>query len=716
MDFSKELNTKQFDAVTSTFQYTRIIAGAGSGKTRVLTYRIAYLLTHLAVKPEAILAITFTNKVAKEMFSRACQLVPQVSTRLKIMTYHSFAARFLRREIHHLQYPNSFTIIDDEDQSRLIKTIAQEKGFRKSDDIVKQSLNYITSHKTKGILPDAIRIDHERFAGEKLCLEFYQTYEDKLKRMAILDFDDLLLKSIIILEQFPQVRDRWQHYFSHVLIDEFQDTNDVQYHLLKLLLTKATCLYVVGDPDQTIYSWRGANQKIILDLHTQYPIETIILNQNYRSTQAILQTANTLIDHNKMRVKKDLFSLNEKGQPVVGMRLANHEEEARWVIQHILALGRQGNTRLQDVLILYRANYLTLPFEKELNRLSIPYRIFGGMRFYQRKEIKDAIAYFKLLINELDDTSTERIINVPRRGIGDKTIELIKLEANQQQRSLLQYFASLDLTKTQLSEKTVTNLINLAQDIALFRQHLVQKDEIFSEILKQYLQKVGYLESLKAEDEEGRLENIQTLFEDIESYINDNPQSDFKDYLENIALTSSQDDIIADDFISLMTIHTAKGLEFDHVYVIGMNEGIFPSVRTLAEDAYVGLEEERRLCYVAMTRARKTLHLTCSMDYSHVIGGSLTPSRFLHEAEIQFQYQDGARQPSTMGVTQRQVENQVYQALPNQHWQVGDKVIHETFGEGVIIQVVDTSIIEVSFKNTAPKKLIANHPKLKKVS
>jgi DNA helicase-2/ATP-dependent DNA helicase PcrA len=206
------------------------------------------------------------------------------------------------------------------------------------------------------------------------------------------------------------------------------------------------------------------------------------------------------------------------------------------------------------------------------------------------------------------------------------------------------------------------------------------------------------------------------LFEDIESYINDNPQSDFKDYLENIALTSSQDDIIADDFISLMTIHTAKGLEFDHVYVIGMNEGIFPSVRTLAEDAYVGLEEERRLCYVAMTRARKTLHLTCSMDYSHVIGGSLTPSRFLHEAEIQFQYQDGARQPSTMGVTQRQVENQVYQALPNQHWQVGDKVIHETFGEGVIIQVVDTSIIEVSFKNTAPKKLIANHPKLKKVS
>jgi DNA helicase II / ATP-dependent DNA helicase PcrA len=717
MDFSSLLNDKQLHAVSSDAQYNRIIAGAGSGKTRVLTYRIAYLIGTLDVSPEAILAITFTNKVAKEMHERARQLIPEISHRLKIMTYHSFAARFLRQEIHHLGYPRSFTILDDDDQEKLIKTIAQEKGYRRGDDIVKQSYRYITGQKSKGIAPGDIRIERERFANEKLCLEFYVAYEEKLKRMFNLDFDDLLIKSIFILEQFSEVRSKWQKKFLHILIDEFQDTNDVQYRLLKLLLTDSTSLYVVGDPDQTIYSWRGANQSIILDLHHTYPIETIILDQNYRSTQTILNLANTLISHNRYRVKKDLFSTNKEGEPITHVRLTNHEEEARWVVSDISRLIRQS-VPLNQIVILYRANYLTLPFEKELNRYKIPFKIFGGMRFYQRKEIKDVLAYFKLLINDADDISFERIINVPRRGIGDVTIELIKKEAFDKKLSMLQFIKQIDLSTTMIKSKTIEQLVTMVQVIDAFHHKLNDNLEIFSEVLKQYLDKLGYFASFKDDEEEERMENIQTLFSDMESFIKDSPTALFDDYIENIALTSSQDEIDADDYVSLMTVHTAKGLEFDYVYLIGLNEGVFPSIRTLEDDAFMGLEEERRLCYVAFTRARLKLSLTCSSDYSFVISSNLIPSRFFKDAGLVFARPTGQNTNNRLGSITQQTPTVTIQQekRPVQFWTVGDKINHESFGFGEVLSVIDQSIIEVKFETMGIKKLVANHPKISKVT
>lgn len=716
MDFSSLLNEKQLAAVSSDAQYSRIIAGAGSGKTRVLTFRIAYLVANLNIEPESILAITFTNKVAKEMLQRATTLVPDIAYRLKIMTYHSFAARFLRSEIHHLGYPKSFTILDDEDQLKIVKTIAIEKGFRRGDDIVKQSMRYISSNKSKGILPDAIHIEQEKFVNEKVCLSFYQAYEEKLARMANLDFDDLLIKAIVILQNFPEVKKKWQLKFLHILIDEFQDTNDIQHTLLNLLMTSTTCLYVVGDPDQTIYSWRGANQSIMLDLHKKYPIETIILNQNYRSTQTILNLANTLIDHNRLRVKKDLFSTIMGGDPVVVQRLSSHEEEARWVIQDIQKQIREKKVSLKDIVILYRANYLTLPFEKELNRLKLSYKIFGGMRFYQRKEIKDVLGYFKLLINDLDDVSFERIINVPRRGIGDKTVELLKDEASKHSLSMVQYIRSISSFSTAIKDKTLTLLVHLVSLIDRYAILLKDNDELFSESLKQYLQDLGYLDSLKDDEEEGRLENVQTLFADMENFIKDNHEAGFEGYLEIVALTSSQDDIDDDQYVSLMTIHTAKGLEFDYVYVIGLNEGVFPSIRTMDDSAYLGLEEERRLCYVAFTRAKLHLSLSCSSDYSFVINGNLIPSRFFKDAGITFA---NAYQPSfesnRLGSIQQTSMALHEPAKPKETYAAGDKIKHEAFGVGEVLSVIDQSIIEVKFKEVGIKKLIAHHPKITKL-
>lgn len=724
MDFQTQLNPKQWQAVCTESSYVRIIAGAGSGKTRVLTFRLAYLIQEKHVFPEQILAITFTNKVAKEMLSRANQLVVNLGSRLKIMTYHSFAARFLRREIHVLGYPTSFTILDDDDQEKLVKSIAEEKGFRRGDEIVKQALKYIAEQKSAGIMPEQITITYERFPTEKLCLSFYEVYEAKMRAMANLDFDDLLLKAIFILEKYPEILAKWQQYYRHILVDEFQDTNDVQYRLLTLLLSKTTSLYVVGDPDQTIYSWRGANPKIIMDLASTFPIDTIILNQNYRSTKPILDLANRLIDFNQHRVKKDLFTELTEGQPVTHQRFFNREEEAHAVVQSIRRYLQQGK-QAKDMAILYRANYLTLPFEKALTREQLPFRIFGGMRFYQRQEIKDAIAYFKLILNSKDDLSFERIINVPRRGIGDVTFRQLKSIANSRNLSL--YDASLGLDMfPDVNSKLKIQLKPMMAIIEKYRIRL-QTDGIDIRLeVEAYLQELGYIKSLQESDEEDRIENLYTLFDDLEEFLQRNDEPSFSQYLENISLMSSQDDIVEENFVSLMTVHTAKGLEFDHVFVIGLNEGVFPSMRTLDDDAYLGLEEERRLCYVAFTRAKKTLSLTCASDFSFVIGGNLIPSRFFKEAGLTFQsaYRDPynpptnivTSHPSRLGVVHASTVEKPASSLGKIEWKLGDACVHESFGKGQVKAIISSDIIEIAFELPSQiKKLVAQHPKLKKV-
>jgi len=724
MNFQSQLNPKQWQAVSTESSHVRIIAGAGSGKTRVLTFRIAYLIQEKHVFPEQILAITFTNKVAKEMLTRANQLVTHVESRLKIMTYHSFAARFLRREIHLLGYPSSFTILDADDQEKLVKTIAEEKGFRRGDEIVKQALRYIGEQKSMGIMPEQISITYERFPTEKLCLTFYESYETKMRAMANLDFDDLLIKTILIFEKYPEVLNKWQQYYRHILVDEFQDTNDVQYRLLTLLLSKTTSLYVVGDPDQTIYSWRGANPKIIMDLAETFSIETIILNQNYRSTKPILDLANRLIDFNQHRVKKDLFTEQSDGQPVTHQRYFNRDEEAHAVVTSIRRYLQQGK-QAKDMVILYRANYLTLPFEKALTREQISFRIFGGMRFYQRQEIKDAIAYFKLILNPKDDLSFERIINVPRRGIGDVT--LLQLKSIASSRNLSLYDASLGLDMfPNVSSKLKVQLKPMMETIEKYRIRLQTEGIDIRLEVEAYLQELGYIKSLQESDEEDRIENLYTLFDDLEEFLQRNDEPTFSQYLENISLMSSQDEIVEENFVSLMTVHTAKGLEFDHVFVIGLNEGVFPSMRTLDDDAYLGLEEERRLCYVAFTRAKKTLSLTCASDFSFVIGGNLIPSRFFKEAGLTFQsaYKDPytpqttmvASHPSRLGVVHASnVEKPVVQSGKT-NWTVGDKCVHESFGKGQVKTIISSDIIEIIFETPIQtKKLVAQHPKLKKV-
>ncbi len=730
MNIQSQLNEKQWQAVSTRSPYVRIIAGAGSGKTRVLTFRIAHLINDHHVYPEKILAITFTNKVAKEMLQRTAQLVPDLGSRLKIMTYHSFAARFLRREIHHLGYPSAFTILDDDDQEKLVKSIAEEKGFRRGDEIVKQALRYIAEQKSQGLLPEQIRIEYERFPTEKLCLTFYQSYELKMKAMANLDFDDLLMKSIEVLEKFPDVKSKWQQYFQHILVDEFQDTNDVQYHLLRLMMNVNTNLYVVGDPDQTIYSWRGANPKIILDLTQSFPIETIILNQNYRSTKPILDVANKLIDHNQHRVKKDLFTEILEGKDVSYQRYFNREEEAHAVVQNIKKMIQQGQQPRQ-IAILYRANYLTLPFEKALTREQIAFRIFGGMRFYQRQEIKDAIAYFKLTINPKDDLSFERIINVPRRGIGDVTFQQLKNIANLRKLSLYETAQGMEMF-ADVPSKLKTQLKPMITTLEKYKIRLITDGIDLRFEVEQFLQELGYIKSLQESDEEERLENIYTLLDDLDEYLERNTEATFLQYLENISLMSSQDEILEDNFVSLMTVHTAKGLEFDHVFVIGLNEGVFPSMRTLNDDAYLGLEEERRLCYVAFTRAKQTLSLSCASDFSFVIGGNLIPSRFFKEAGLLFKNTYSSpfnpidskttihsmSSPSRLGVVRPTSDTNTSGTVSKAtiQWQVGDACHHDSFGNGSVTSIISTDIIEITFENPHQvKKLIAQHPKLNKV-
>ena len=414
MNFEKELNERQLEAVTSSSQYLRIVAGAGSGKTRVLTYRIAFLLSELGVAPWSILAITFTNKVAQEMRARVIKMINNDDRDLTIKTFHSFAAMFLRREISVLGFPQSFTILDEEDQTKLIKDIAAEMGFKRGDKIVGKTLSYIGSCKLQEKYPEEIKIIKPKFEDERTCLEIYTRYEEEKNKNLSLDFDDLLLKANFILENYPDIRTKWQRKFSHILIDEFQDTNNVEYKMVRMLMKPTTCLYVVGDPDQTIYTWRGANQEIILHLEDHFPLmETIILDRNYRSTQNILDSANKLIAHNKLRVPKNLYTTANPGDKVVVHGSPFAKSEADYVAKEVKRLMQLDHYSYSDIVILYRSNYVTMEFEAAFTKYQIPYQIYGGLKFYQRKEIKDVLAYFHLIVNQKDDISFERIINVP---------------------------------------------------------------------------------------------------------------------------------------------------------------------------------------------------------------------------------------------------------------------------------------------------------------
>ena len=734
MNYQNELNENQYNAVTTEAQHVRVIAGAGSGKTRVLTYRIAYLISELDVEPWKILAITFTNKVANEMKSRVLKMLPKVSKDLTIRTFHSFASYFLRHEISILGFPASFTILDEEDQTKLVKDIAAEMGFKRGDKIVGNTLAYIGKQKLLEKYPDDINIVKPAFEDEKTCLEIYHRYEEEKYKNLSLDFDDLLLLTNRILENYPDIRTKWQNRIDHILVDEFQDTNDVEYKMIKYLKKPEATLYVVGDPDQTIYTWRGANQNIILDLNKRYfDMITIVLDRNYRSTQAILNSANKLIAHNKLRVTKNLYTKENMGDNVIVHSAPSGRLEADYVAREINKLKQFGGYEYKDIALLYRSNYITMDFEAALTRYQIPYKIYGGMKFYQRKEIKDVLAYFHLIVNAKDDISFSRIINVPRRGVGDTSEQLIKEEADAHNMSLYEYIKNVEPKDSEVSNRIINSLKTMVTCVDIAREDINKNEEVFSKILEDMIWSLGYMEYLQKEDDgDERIENVKALFEDIRHFLKSNPESTFDEYLQNIALLSSQDEMADGDFVSLMTVHTAKGLEYPVIFVIRFNQGIFPNLRAMNEGGYLAIEEERRLAYVAMTRAKQKLYLSLCNDYSYVIQSSLGPSQFLKESgnEVlvsrennifrsnkpnkpkQFRFDDGDNLDFESDIPIKQDLDDPKNDVDE--WHVGDIVIHKKLGRGVVIALEGDDIIKVDFENEGIKSILGTHPSVSK--
>ena len=732
MDYSTLLNDKQLAAVSTRAQYARVIAGAGSGKTRVLTYRISYLISEMGVDPNKIVAIAFTNKVAAEMKERALNLLKGVGKGITVSTFHSWCAKFLRKEIDVLGFPNNFTIMDDEDTETLIKDIGVELGYKRNDDMVKYAIGFIAANKCKGCYPENVLLDEHCSDKSKKALKIFHMYEERKDKMLSLDFDDLLLRTIQILCEFPEIREKWQHRIDHILIDEFQDTNDVQFKLVQLLMKDSTNLYVVGDPDQTIYTWRGANQNIILNFNKTFPMaETLILNRNYRSTGEILDHANKLISHNKKRVPKDLYTESERGEPIKVENSRKRDDEAFYVANEIENIVRKyPNTTYRNIAILYRAAYLTLPFENEFMRRKIPYQIFGGIKFFQRKEIKDVLAYFRLIYNHEDDLSFERVVNVPRRGIGDSTMDELKAEKEAHNLSYFNYIDQIENFETNIKAKNIMALSALIHSIKQTKSKLDEGLEAYPKILEDFIRELGYFEYLSSDDEtaEERLQNVKSLFDDIVDFLRNNPESNFETYLENASLQTSQDEIKNGNFVSMMTIHVAKGLEFDHVFVVSMIDGVFPSRRTEDEAGEDGLEEERRLAYVAFTRAKKHLYITTNSAYSFVLQEESTISRFIKEAGLEIKpkglYQPRPRpQFSDFGYYPDEPRQTFYSQVQSppkptengiRDWKAGDVAIHEVFGRGIVVAVIDGTILQIDFETHGRKSILASHPKIRK--
>ncbi len=714
LDLRTFLNDKQYEAATCKDQYLRIIAGAGSGKTRVLTYRIAHLIQN-GVMPFSILAITFTNKAAHEIKERVSALLGEDDVTL--CTIHSWCYRFLRKEISLLGYSRNFTIVDDDDQLLIMKQIFESLGLPKKDPRIKIVLDFISTEKTKGNQYKDIEVKETFDPNYKLCMEGFRLYDQRLREQKSLDFDDLLLKAIEILSEYSDVRDRYKKRYSHILVDEFQDINEVQFDLIKLLLGEKTSLTVVGDPDQTIYAWRGAKNEIMLrlDKFLNKEVTTVILNQNYRSTNSILKVANTLIANNADRMKKDLFSTQNDGEKVEFTNARTSKEEASYIVNTILDLHRKG-IKYRNIAVLYRANYLTRELETQLSVYNVPFKLFGGTKFFQRREIKDVLAYINLLINPDSDLSLERIINVPKRNIGSQSLEVLKSEALENGQSLYLYLVE-DLKNSKISETKKRAIKVMVDSIESTRQEIDDIDvNALPTHFENMLAKLGYFDYLlEEEDGEERKENVLELFGALTRYLIDNKDGSYVDFFANAMLQTSQDELVDGDFVSLMTVHIAKGLEFDYVFVYSLGEGIFPNIRSV-EESKTGLEEERRLAYVAFTRAKKKLYLTSNQDYSYVLQSPLRPSRFIKEAGIQYRlferpnYFSEDREKKYFEEKRKSIKSEIRDPRINEKnnitWKVGDRLEHNKFGKGEVVELLNGLIIVRFDDETIGKKTL----------
>ncbi|MDO4378792.1 MAG: UvrD-helicase domain-containing protein [Erysipelotrichia bacterium] len=706
-EYLESLNKQQLQAVTTKSQYVRVIAGAGSGKTKVLTSRIIYLINNWGISPDNILAITFTNKAAGEMKKRIQQQLSIENYGVHVSTIHSFCVMVLRQEIKREGYPNNFTILDGDDQKSIVKEAFASLNVDIKNFNVNSVLDYISNYKAAG-LGEQDALDKAYDTRYEILAKVYGYYLRRCHELYALDFDDLLLWTNKIFKKYSQIRKKWQDKYRFILVDEFQDIDNIQYELIELLTDENTYLYVVGDPDQTIYSWRGANINIIMEFEKHFKnTETIILNQNYRSTQNILNGANSLINYNKHRVKKELITENIQGNKIVHCSGATEDNEAMFVANRIFALIKKGY-KYSDIAVLYRSNYLSRSIEKQLMIYNIPYIIYGGIRFYDRAEIKDMLSYLRMLTAK-DDLSFKRTVNSPKRGIGKKSVDDLFSYARSKGISCFEAiddFSGSSKSKLIKYKDLINDWVNRMEGKSL--------SEIFEMVYSESGLRV-YLETSEDPADIDRQENIKELMNDIINYQNEHPTAGLDDYLADIALYSDIQNNDEGDHITLMTVHAAKGLEFKNVFVIGMSEGVFPSKKAVEENGIRGVEEERRLAYVAYTRAKENLFITDNRSYSYVLGNDKQTSRFVKEIDEQYVEEYGiSEQASKHAASTIGFADTNNRKNTNTKYRIGEVMYHEVFGKGILLSI-DNGYGEIAFDYPYMKKKVSlSFPKLHK--
>ena len=749
-DFLNNLNNSQLESTLQMDGPMIVIAGAGSGKTRVLTYKIAYLMTE-GVDPFNILALTFTNKAAKEMKERIATIVGNEAKNLWMGTFHSVFARILRTEAHKIGYTSNFTIYDSDDSQKLVSRIIKEFNLDKDQYKYKSIFSRISSMKNSFITPNNYLNNEELLLSDKISnrSKFYQIYNEYVERCfkaGAMDFDDLLLKTNELLNSYPDTLSKYQNIFKYILVDEYQDTNHSQYLIIRALSDKFQNICVVGDDAQSIYSFRGANINNILNFQKDFPDSKIFrLEQNYRSTKNIVNAANSLIENNQKRLKKNVWTENESGEKISVNKLLTDGEEGRFVASSIFENKMQSQLQNSDFAILYRTNAQSRSFEDALRKKNISYRVYGGLSFYQRKEIKDVLAYLRLLINPDDEQAFKRIINFPARGIGQTTLNKIAVEAKNS--SVSDYIFIKDLLKSSeiLNNSTKNKLLDFVIMIESIKNKTEHADvfDITKEVLKQ-----SGLYNLYKNDEslEGinRIQNIEELLNGIKDFVenNEKSQASVSSFLQDVALATDQDNDTNDNNkVSLMTVHLAKGLEFPYVYIVGLEENLFPSAMNL--NSRTELEEERRLFYVALTRAEKKIYLSYVLSrYRWGKPVDSEKSRFIDEIKEEYLQNNVIQRSISKDFSQKSQFNKVGirykkpETRPAKNFVklkssssksnlfdnkliVGNIVIHERFGKGEVISIEGQGgdkKAEIKFEKGGLKKLLLRFSRLEIIS
>ena len=719
------LNPVQREAVLHADGPVLIVAGAGSGKTRILTHRIAYLIRELGVSPFAILAITFTNRAANEMAERVEGLLGErIAKGMWVLTFHSSCVRILRREHTRLGLPSSFSIYDESDTVRVVTMCLKEANLDAKRFPPRGVAAVIGKAKDHLISPEDFTQQAANFY-ERAVADVYRAYQRRLQNAGALDFDDIIMRTVQLFRASPDVLEHYQERFPYVLIDEYQDTNRAQYHLVNMLAAKHRNICVVGDADQGVYSWRGATIQNLLDFEKDYPDAAVfVLEQNYRSTQNILSVANALIEHNLERKPKSLWTESPGGEMVVRVRANDEHDEAWFVAEEMARLSETEGYRNGDLAIFYRTNAQSRVLEDVLSRAGVPYRVVGGVRFYERREIKDVIGYLRLLVNPADVVSARRVINAPKRGIGDATVGALESFANDEDLTVMEAARRADeiVLLGSRAKGAVAAFVGIMDRLGA----LLEDGTPVSGLVEAAFTESGYLAELEAErtvEAEGRVENLQEFVGVAAEFeARAEGETGLADFLEQMALVSDQDEYSEEEStVTLMTLHTAKGLEFPVVFIVGMEDGIFPHYRSMGEPAQ--LEEERRLAYVGITRAKERLYLIHAWS-RNLFGGSSynPPSRFLgeipealirmHELESKADGAGGGAGGNGAGGGRSGIrERQVPSLVP------GDTVIHDRWGPGVVLEVMGAGTraeAKISFEAQGEKRLLLAYAPIRK--